>query len=87
MLPTPEQERAPKQSASPTSARTMLGTTLAVFFTITGIGAAFQATCIATTAGTSNFVAGMAVGIVAALIATGVLLNLFWGKPPSPPPK
>jgi hypothetical protein len=81
----PTEGEKPWRVSPPTRARTVLGTTLAIFFTITGIGAAFQATCIATTIGAESLGAGMFVGVIAAVIAAGALLKLFWGKPPSPP--
>jgi hypothetical protein len=91
--PVPEDER-PSAGPSPSEAdaveteptpppklpvaRTVLGTTLAIFFTITGTGAAFQATCFATTVGASSLPAGVAVGLIAALITAGVMIRILW---------
>lgn len=84
--PTPSEPGPVEHEPAPPripAARTMLGTTLAIFFTITATGAAFQTTCLATTVGTSSLPAGVAVGLIAALIAGCGMVRILW-KPRSP---
>lgn len=69
-----------------TRARSALGAALAIFFTITGIGAAFQATCVVTTIATENLFAGVFLGFLATLAACVGLMRLFWSEPPDLPP-
>jgi hypothetical protein len=77
----------PPPASRRTPARTFLGTTLAVFFTITGTGTAFLATCAATVISTDtrNRDVGIALGSIAAMLAAAGLLKLFWNEPPSAP--
>ena len=75
--PSPVENDSAPPPRIPT-ARTMLGTTLAIFFTITAAGAAFQATCFATTVGANSLPAGVAVGLIAALVTAGVMVRILW---------
>ena len=75
--PTPVEDEPAPPPRIPV-ARTMLGTTLAIFFTIAATGAAFQATCFVTTVGSNSLPAGVAVGLIAALVTAGVMVRILW---------